>query len=141
MAAVKEGDTVRVHYTGTLTDGSVFDSSRDRGPLEFTVGQKQLIPGFEEAVLGMAPGDTKKQALASDEAYGPFQQELVQDLPREEFPEGAELSEGQQFKASMDGSNVILTVVAVAEETVTVDGNHPLAGKDLEFEIELVEIV
>lgn len=142
MSEAKTNDTVRVHYTGKLEDGTVFDTSVEREPLEFTIGQERLIPGFESAVVGMQPGEKKVENVAADEAYGPFRNELVKDLSRAEFPADASITEGQRFEArTPDGQPLMLTVVEVADDTVTVDANHPLAGKDLVFEIELLEIV
>jgi peptidylprolyl isomerase len=142
MAEAKEKDKVRVHYTGKLEDGTVFDSSRERDPLEFTIGEERLIPGFEQAVVGMQPGETKVENVAAGEAYGPFRDELVQELSRKDFPEDITISQGQRFEArTASGQPLMLTVVDVADEKVTVDANHPLAGKDLVFEIELVEIL
>lgn len=142
MAEAKEKDKVRVHYTGKLEDGTVFDSSRERDPLEFTIGEERLIPGFEQAVVGMQPGETKVENVAAGEAYGPFRDELVQELSRKDFPDDITLSQGQRFEArTASGQPLMLTVVDVADDKVTVDANHPLAGKDLVFEIELVEIL
>lgn len=143
MAEAKEGDTVKVHYTGTLAeDGTEFDSSSGREPLEFAVGTRTLIPGFEEAVVGMAPGDTKRVEIASSEAYGPHHAEAVQTVQRSEIPPQIDLAIGNVLQATApNGQQLALTVVSLDEETVTLDANHPLAGKDLVFEIELVEIV
>ncbi len=142
MDQVSQGDTVRVHYTGKLSDGTVFDSSEQRGPIEFTIGSGQIIPGFEEAVLGMAPGETKSASIPSDKAYGPFRDDMVQELPREEFPDSVEVEVGRTYQVQRpDAPPMLITVVDMTEENVTVDANHPLAGKDLEFDLELVEIV
>ncbi|MCP4640851.1 MAG: peptidylprolyl isomerase [bacterium] len=142
MAQAKLNDKVRVHYTGTLEDGTVFDTSVEREPLEFTLGQQQVIQGFEAVVIGMDVGDKRTQQIPAEEAYGPFQDALVEEIDRSHFPDDADIAVGQQFRAAApDGRNMVLTVVNVAGDTVTVDGNHPLAGKDLKFEIELVEIV
>jgi len=140
---VKTGDTVKVHYTGKLADGDVFDSSRDRGePLEFKLGEGQLIPGFEAAVNGMSPGDSTTVSIPADEAYGPPRDELIQQVPRSQFPEDVEIKEGMQFQIGQeDTPPMIVTATEVGAEFVTLDANHPLAGKDLEFEIELVEIL
>jgi peptidylprolyl isomerase len=128
MAEAKRGDTVRVHYTGTLTDGTEFDSSRDRDPLEFKLGEGSVIPGFEKAVEGMA--------------YGEHDQRLVHSVERTRVPSEVELEVGKRLQAvGPNNETVALTVTAVDAETVTLDANHPLAGKALEFEIELVEIV
>jgi FKBP-type peptidyl-prolyl cis-trans isomerase 2 len=140
MSEAQPNDTVKVHYTGKLTDGTVFDSSREREPLEFTIGQQQVIPGFEKAVEGMSPGETKTATIPPEEGYGSFRDDLVQKVGREQFPPEAQVEEGQRFRASADGQDVLLTVVEVDDESVTVDANHPLAGKDLIFDIELVEI-
>jgi len=143
MPQAKEGDTVKVHYTGRLADdGTEFDSSTGRDPLEFAVGARTLIPGFEEAVVGMAPGESKKVEISSEEAYGPHHEEAVQTVQRAEIPEQIDLAVGNVLQATApNGQQLALTVVELTEETVTLDANHPLAGKDLEFEIELVEIV
>lgn len=142
MAEAKRGDTVRVHYTGTLTDGTEFDSSRDRDPLEFKLGEGSVIPGFEKAIEGMAEGDTQKVTLASGEAYGEHDQRLVHSVERTRVPSEVELEVGTRLQAvGPNNETVALTVTALDAETVTLDANHPLAGKALEFEIELVEIV
>ena len=141
MAEAKQGDTVKVHYTGTLDDGAVFDSSSEQEPLEFTIGQGQLIPDFEEAVAGMNVGDSTKITIPADKAYGPQREELVMVVEREQFPEGAELSTGQQFQLQQpDGQAFVVTVVTAEETQVTLDANHPLAGKDLTFDIQLIGI-
>jgi len=138
---VKDGDTVKVHYTGTLNDGTVFDTSREREPLEFTLGQGGIIAGFENAVLGMAIGDIKTVTFPPEEAYGEVREDLLLKIPREQFPEEMELQTGQQLQLqSNDGQIVIATVLEIADSEVTVDANHPLAGKDLTFEIEVMEI-
>lgn len=142
MAQAKSGDTVKVHYTGTLQDGTPFDSSAGRTPLEFTLGEGNVIPGFDEAVVGMSPGDTKTVTVASDQAYGPRQENAVQEFPRSMVPETIELETGMRLQAAdPTGQPLMLTVVAISDETVTLDANHPLAGEDLTFELELVEIV
>lgn len=141
MTQVKSGDTVRIHYTGTLTDGTTFDSSQGRDPLEFTVGQGQIIPGLEKAIPGMTAGDKKTVAVPAAEAYGPTNPEARQDVPRDEIPAEIPLDLGTQLQVQApDGQVLPVTVVAVTEEIVTLDANHPLAGKDLTFDIELVEI-
>jgi peptidylprolyl isomerase len=141
MAAAKSGDTVRVHYTGTLDDGSVFDSSQGREPLEFTVGIGQVIPGFDEAVTGMQPGDEKTVTIPSGEAYGERRPEMLATVPRSQFPPEIEPEIGQQLQVSQDGQNFVVTIVEVGDDQVTLDANHPLAGQDLTFRLELVEIV
>ena len=143
MAQAKDGDIVRVHYTGRFEDGEVFDSSHDRGqPLEFTVGRKQMIPGFEQGVTGMSLNEIKTVEIPADEAYGSYQQEMVITIEREHIPQGAPLEPGQRIMLERtDGRTAPATVVDVSESGVTVDCNHPMAGKDLTFEIELVEIL
>ncbi|SNS97298.1 FKBP-type peptidyl-prolyl cis-trans isomerase [Antarctobacter heliothermus] len=141
MTQVKSGDTVRIHYTGTLTDGTKFDSSEGRDPLEFTVGEGQIIPGLEQAIPGMAVGDKKTVAVPAENAYGDTNPDARQDVPRAEIPDDIPLDLGTQLQVQApDGQVLPVTVVAVTEEVVTLDANHPLAGKDLTFDIELVEI-
>ena len=141
MSHVKSGDTVRIHYTGTLSDGSVFDSSEGRDPLEFTVGAGQIIPGLDKALPEMEVGEKKRVEVASDEAYGPVQDEAKQAVPRSEIPEDIPLEVGLQLQARNENGEVMpLTVVELSDEAVVLDANHPLAGKDLTFAIELVDI-
>lgn len=140
MGQAKQGDTVKVHYTGRVND-SVFDSSRDGDPLEFTIGDAEIIPGFEEAVKGMEPGDTKTVDVDPDDAYGPHQDELVLTIDRGELPDEAEPETGQFLELrQQDGSVVPAKITSVTLSEVTVDANHPLAGKELSFDIELVDI-
>lgn len=141
MAEAKNGDKVRIHYTGTLNDGSVFDSSEGEEPLEFTLGSGEVIPGFEQAVAGMQPGDRKEVKIPSDEAYGARNDEWVLVVDRENFPENIEPEVGQQLELSQSGQSFTVTVTDVSEDSVTLDANHPLAGQDLTFALELVEIV
>jgi FKBP-type peptidyl-prolyl cis-trans isomerase 2 len=143
MTAVKEGDTVKTHYTGKLEDGTVFDSSKDRGePIQFTLGENQIIPGFEKAVVGMKPGQTKTETIPAEDAYGPRRDDLLMDVSKTQFPENVEPKPGQTLQVqTKDGQPTQVTVVDVKDEAVTLDANHPLAGKDLTFEIELVEIL
>ncbi len=142
MAKAKNGDTVKVHYTGRLTDGTEFDSSTSSEPLEFTLGEGQVIPGFEEAVVDMTPGDKKTVTIPVDEAYGPHRDELITQVSRDQFPEGIDPEVGQQYEmvSNTDGQVFIMTVTDIADGQVTLDANHPLAGEDLTFDIELVEI-
>lgn len=141
MTEVKTGDTVRIHYTGTLADGSTFDSSAGRDPLEFTVGSGQIIPGLDKAMPGMAVGDSKKIDVVADEAYGQPDPAARQAVPRTEIPDDVPLDLGTQLQVQTpDGQTMAVTVAEVTEEQVTLDANHPLAGKDLTFDIELVEI-
>lgn len=142
MAQAKTGDKVKVHYTGTLSDGSVFDTSADRDPLEFTVGGGQVIAGFDSAVINMVPGEVKVQVIPVGEAYGPHSVELVTDVQRDRFPPDMELEIGQQLQVGLaDGQQAIVMIVDLKEDAVTLDANHPLAGQELTFEIELVEIL
>ena len=142
MAQVKKGDTVNVHYTGKLKDGTVFDSSVDREPLRFTLGEGQIIPGFEQGVIGMKPGETKTVNIPADKAYGLHRKELVLVVNKSRIPAHLKPEVGQQLKLNQpDGRAVPVRVTNVSESKVTLDANHPLAGKDLTFKIELVEIV
>jgi peptidylprolyl isomerase len=141
MEAARSGDTVRVHYTGRLDDGTVFDSSRGREPLEFALGAGQVIAGFDDAVTGMAPGDTKTVTIPAAEAYGTRDDAMVLRLAPQSFPPGLRPQVGQQLQMSQQGGETfVVTVVEVTDEYVGLDANHPLAGKDLTFELELVEI-
>lgn len=141
MTAAKSGDTVRIHYTGTLSDGSVFDSSEGRDPLEFTLGSGQVIAGFDNGVTGMTVGEKKTIEIPCDDAYGPVHEEARQDVPRAQIPAEIPLEIGIQLQMqSPTGQVVPVTVVAITEEAVTLDANHPLAGKDLTFALELVSI-
>lgn len=141
MTAAKSGDTVRIHYTGTLNDGSVFDSSQGREPLEFTLGAGQVIPGFDAAVDGMAVGDRKVAEIPADEAYGPRHDQAVQDVPRADIPAEIPLEVGLQLQMqSPTGQVMPVTVTAITDDAVTLDANHMLAGKDLTLDIELVSI-
>lgn len=138
----KQGDKVKVHYTGKLGDGSVFDSSVEREPLEFTIGEGMVIPGFEQAVVGLEPGASTETTIASENAYGPHSTDLVTEVPRERLPEDMEVTIGQQLQVSMaNGQQAVVLVTDVQETSITIDANHPLAGQDLTFAIELVEIV
>jgi len=141
MSEAKHGDTVKVHYKGTLADGVEFDSSHGREPMEFILGSGNLIPGFEQAVIGMCAGDTKTVTIAAADAYGPHRQEMAQAIPRSAIPGEIELIAGMILQAqSPEGQQLAFTVVSFDEEKVHIDGNHPLAGKDLTFELNLVEI-
>lgn len=142
MAQAKHGDTVKVHYTGKLEDGTVFDTSIDRDPLQFTIGEGQVIPGFEQAVLGMNPGESKTIRIPTDEAYGTRREEMVMVVDRNQLPADLNPEVGQQLQRSQpDGQTIVVTVTEVSKSSVTVDANHPLAGKDLTFDIQLVEVV
>ena len=141
MSTAKQGDTVHVHYKGSLEDGQVFDTSEGRDPLSFTIGGGQVIPGFEEAVVGMSLNEKKNVMIPVDKAYGPRNEELVLTVPTEQVPPDINPEVGQ--KLQMQGPNnqpVIVEVTEVVEEHIKLDANPPLAGKDLVFDIELVEI-
>jgi peptidylprolyl isomerase len=141
MAQVKQGDTIQVNYTGKLPDGTIFDSSVGRHPLQFTLGKGQLIAGFEKAVIGMAAGDKKTVVVPVAEAYGPRQQSAVVEVERKGFPGNFEPQIGQRLELTQeDDSTILVTVAGLTDTHITLDANHPLAGKDLTFEIELLSI-
>jgi peptidylprolyl isomerase len=138
MSQVKDGDTVKVHYTGTLEDGTVFDSSEGRDPLEFTLGQGQLIGGFEKTVLGMTAGESRTVNIPAEEAYGPYRDEMVLAVPRSQFPPDMSPEPGMQMQVGQDdGQGMMVTITQITDEEVTLDANHPLAGKTLTFAIRL----
>ncbi len=137
----KNGDRVKVHYTGTLNDGTRFDSSQNREPLEFTIGNGELLEMFEEAVVGMAVGDSKNLMIPAASGYGPHRKELTGKIPLASLPQDMEPEIGMQLRVETpDGHPLIITVTDIAADHVSVDGNHRLAGEDLNFAIELVEI-
>ncbi len=141
MKIVQDKNQVAVHYTGTLKSGEVFDTSREREPLEFTVGAGQMIPGFENAVKGMQMNEVKTITIAPEEAYGEANPEMVQEVPKSQLPEGLEPFVGQQLSSQMaDGQEIIVRVADVQEDHIKIDANHPLAGEELTFEIEVVSI-
>ncbi len=141
MAQAKHGDTVKVHYTGKLDDGTVFDSSANREPLEFTIGAGNIIPGFEKAVVGMAQGESKTEVIPTEQAYGPYMEEMVVTIDRQQMPAEIEPEVGQQLHIQQpDGQLLPVMVTDVSDSTVTLDANHPLAGENLTFDIQLVEI-
>ena len=158
MSQAKKGDKVKVHYTGKLKNGDVFDSSKDRGPLEFTLGNGELIAGFESAVLGMNAGDSKTIIIAADDAYGQYNDEMAVEVERAQFPKSIEPKVGEQLELNRDGecgdggcgcgsesesddcNKIVVTITEVTDSKVKMDANHPLAGHDLTFEIELLEI-
>lgn len=141
MAQAKKGDKVKVHYTGKLDDGTVFDSSAGREPLEFVVGAGQMIPGFDRGVDGMNAGESRTVRISSDDAYGPHHDEMVIRVGRDEFPPEIAPAVGDQLQMRHEsGQIVMVTVTEVGDAEVTLDANHPLAGKDLTFDIELVEV-
>ncbi|MHB8859040.1 MAG: FKBP-type peptidyl-prolyl cis-trans isomerase [Thermoleophilia bacterium] len=143
MAQAKAGDTVKVHYTGRLDDGTEFDSSRESGePLRFKLDGCSVIPGFEKAVLGMSPGESAVAKISAGEAYGQRNEDLVLTVDRGEMPPRLDPQVGQRLHSHQeDGTPVSMTITEVDDKSVTLDANHPLAGKDLTFDIELVEIV
>ncbi|MDZ7642264.1 MAG: FKBP-type peptidyl-prolyl cis-trans isomerase [Desulfurivibrio sp.] len=141
MSQAKAGDKVSIHYTGRLTDGTVFDSSEGREPLVFTIGEGEVIPGFDDAVEGMAVGDSKNVDIPMDRAYGPRMDQLILDIPRSQVPEDINPEVDQRLQMSgPNGEMVVVRVVEVADETIKLDANPPLAGEDLNFDIELVTI-
>ncbi len=142
MSQAKSGDTVRIHYTGTLEDGTQFDSSAGRDPLEFSLGSGQVIAGFDTAVDGMSVGESKSVTIPPEEAYGERHDQLVQQVPKSALPDEIDPAIGMQLQSrSPEGQVMNLVVTEVDEQSITVDGNHPLAGQSLTFAIELVEIV
>lgn len=141
MATAKNGDTVAVHYTGSLTDGTIFDSSREREPLSFTVGEGQVIAGFNDAVDGMQVGDSVTVTIPAANAYGEFNEQFIIDVPPADIPAEFEVEVGMDLQLHQDdGGAIPVRVTSVTPESVTLDANHPLAGQDLTFEIELVSI-
>ena len=141
MQQAKQGDTVLVHYRGTLDDGSEFDSSAGTDPLSFTIGAGEVIPGFEQALEGMETGEKKTQHIPAAEAYGERRDELVFEVGREQMPEGNDIEVGDMLRVGFpDGSSANVQITALDDQSVTLDANHPLAGKNLTFELELVKI-
>ena len=137
----EHGSRVKVHYTGRLEDGTVFDSSEGREPLAFTIGLGQMIPGFERGVIGMEVGDSREVHIPAEEAYGEYRPEGVLDVARSEIAANLELEVGMRLQATQAGGRrVDMQVIAITDETVTLDANHPLAGKDLIFDIQVVEV-
>jgi FKBP-type peptidyl-prolyl cis-trans isomerase 2 len=142
MAQAQSGDTVQVHYTGKLDDGTTFDTSMQREPLEFTLGAGELIPGFEQAVLGMSPGESKTATIPTDQAYGRHRPERVLEVDRNQLPATLQPQVGQQLQMTRpDGQAIDVVITAVTDAQVMLDANHPLAGKELIFDITLVAIV
>ena len=141
MTHAKHGDTVKVHYTGKFKDGTIFDTSVDREPLQVTLGEGRLLPGIEQTVIGMHPGVVKTIEIPSEQAYGPYREDLVLVIARDQFPEHLTPQVHQQLELTQEnGQTMVVRVSEVSESTVTLDANHPLAGQDLTFEIELLEI-
>lgn len=142
MATVQSGDTIRIHYTGKLEDGTVFDASPEDRPLEFTVGEDEVIPGLEEGVIGMSEGETKTIVVPPEGAYGPRSSDKLFELDRRRVPGGFSLELGQQMQMfRADGMPIMVSVVSVSEKGYMMDCNHPLAGKTLIFETIVIEIL
>ncbi|MBF0109202.1 MAG: peptidylprolyl isomerase [Magnetococcales bacterium] len=143
MSLIKNGDIIAIHYTGILEDGQVFDSSIARGePLRFTVGDAEIIPGLEKELLGMEAGQSKRVFVGMNEAYGAWMDDLVRDFPRELFPDDSDLEPGLRFSLSGEGGEqMYATVVEVNGDVITLDANHPLAGENLIFDVEILEVV
>jgi FKBP-type peptidyl-prolyl cis-trans isomerase 2 len=142
MTQAKQGDTVQLHYMGKLQDGTVFDTSRERHPLQFTIGNGQVIAGFEQAVIGMKIGESKTARIPMEQAYGPHREDMVITMDRGKLPSGLNPKIGQRLELTqVDDQTSLVTVMNTTESTLTLDANHPLAGKELTFDIELIGIV
>ncbi len=140
MSEVRIGDTIKVNYTGKLDDDTVFDTTKKSEPLVFTVGHGQVIPGFEQAVIGMKPGDSKKITITPEKAYGNYREDLIMDINRSRFPDNIKPEVGNHYKIpGAENQKILVTVTYVSSKSIKVDANHPLAGKNLTFEIELLE--
>lgn len=137
---IKSGDTVKVHYTGSLADGTIFDTSRDRDPLEFVTGKQMLVPGFEAAVMGREQGETINVTFPAEEGYGSSDPELIFTVPLTEVPPHITPEVGMQLQLSSDQGDMDVTICGIGEDELELDANHPLAGKDLTFEIEIVSV-
>jgi peptidylprolyl isomerase len=138
---IEKGSKIKLHYTGTLEDGTVFDSSKDKEPLEFEVGAGQVIPGFDEGVIGLKAGEKKTINIPADKAYGQYDEKRMGEYPKENVPKDMELKVGaKMFLQSPDGGVALATIKEIKEEVVLLDLNHPLAGKDLTFEVEIIEV-
>ncbi len=142
MAQAKKGDTVRVHYTGKLENGTVFDTSRSRHPLQFTLGTSQVIAGFENAIAGMSVGESKTVVIPVEQAYGERRDDMIVTIKRDKLPTDQDIRVGQRLEITqVDNGVMLVTVTDISEQNITLDANHPLAGKALIFDIELVAIV
>lgn len=142
MTQAKQGDTVKVHYTGKLEDGTVFDSSRSRHPLQFTIGKGQVIEGFEQAVAGMSVGESKTKTIPVEKAYGPRRDDMIVTVNRSQLPGDVQPCVGQRLELTQENDQVILvTVTGTTDSTITLDANHPLAGKALTFDLELMGVL
>jgi len=141
LSKIKDGDTVKVHYTGKLEDGTVFDSSKEREPLEFTLGEGQLIPGFEKAVTELEVGKSKEVIIPAENAYGEPREDLIISVPKDQLPDDVEPQVGMQLQVNQpNGEPVPVRITEVGEEKLTLDANHPLAGKTLTFDIEVIDV-
>jgi peptidylprolyl isomerase len=140
MMKAQAGDKVKVHYQGTLADGTIFDSSEGREPLEFTLGAGQVIPGFDAAIIGLSPGESVVTTIQPDDAYGPANPEMILEVERDRFPEDMEIEEGLELQLSGGGQAFMVRVIKIDGDTITLDGNHPLAGEALTFSIKLDSI-
>ena len=142
MSKAKKGDKVKVNFTGKLVDGTIFGSTENEEPFEFTIGEKNMLPGFEDAVIGMEIGEKKKIILSPEDAYGPHKKELVHIMERSGFPPEINLEVGKRLRVrTKDGKHIIVTIKDFTEDSIVLDENDPLAGKTLTFNIELVEII
>jgi len=142
MAQAKSGDKVRVHYEGQLSDGTIFDSSLEREPIEFILGQDTVIPGFEQAVIGMKAGESKDVSIPPEEGFGEYSEELVVNIEKTILPPEINPELGMQLEVSSEEETPrVFTIADIAEDSITLDGNHPLAGKEIAFKITLLEIV
>ena len=142
MVQARMNDKVKVHYSGTLSDGTIFDSSLEREPFEFTIGQGMVVPGFENGIVGMNEGETKTVSISADDAYGPYKDDLVGVIDKSRIPEDIDLDVGMVLQMrSPEGGITNVTVADISDAGVTIDLNHPLAGKDLIFEIKLLEVL
>lgn len=141
MQKAQKGDTVQVHYTGRLNDETVFDSSQGKEPLEVTIGEGKLIPGFEKGLIGMGVGETKTLEIQPDEGYGQRNDQLATQVQRSDLPQDLEPEVGQRLQVTQpDGSTFVVQVTGIDDNSVTLDANHPLAGETLKFDIELTDI-
>jgi len=143
MEQAKKGDTIKIHYTAKLDDGTVFDSSTDRKPVQITLGKGQVISGFEEAILGLSPGESRTTRIPPEKAFGVRRDNALRDIKREKLPDNLHPSIGStlRIKSQRDKKSIWATVVDISDTTLKLDMNHPLAGKDLTFEIQLIEIL
>jgi len=142
MSLAKQGDTVKIHYMGKLEDGTVFDSSQERHPLQFTIGKGQVIAGFEQAIVGMSIGESKTTRIPVELGYGPRRDDMVVTVDRSQFPADLNVKVGQRLEVTQTNDQVVLvTVTQATDSTLTLDSNHPLAGKVLTFDLQLIGIL